>query len=376
MKIVYITNVRIPTPRAQGYAIMKMCEQFGLFGNDVELLIPDRSDSDGIGEPFDYYKIERTFGIKKVFATDFLGKTLKFGRFLYWVDILTFITGLYFKKFSNKSDIIYTRDFLIPLIFSRNNFICLEVHDIPKMKFLFSYILRKPKMFFVLNKYLKNALMEFGVSESKIHIVPSGVDIKMFDNRINREDARNELGLPQEKKVVVYTGHFYSWKGVDCLAKVAEKMPDVYFIFVGGVEPELSNFKNRYSDQKNIIIRSFVKRELIPLYLKASDVLVLPNSAIEDISVKYTSPLKMFEYMASGTPIVASDLPSIREILNESNSVFAIPDDSQSLSDSIRLVLSNEELGSKISKQAKNDVVSYDWGNRAKTILEFMELKK
>ena len=103
MKIVYITNVRIPTPRAQGYAIMKMCEEFSRLGNTVELFIPNRNDADSIGEPFDYYKIEKIFEIKKVSSTDFLSKTFSFGRFLYWVDIGTFIISLFFRNVANES---------------------------------------------------------------------------------------------------------------------------------------------------------------------------------------------------------------------------------------------------------------------------------
>ncbi len=375
MKIVYITNVRIPTPRAQGYAIMKMCEEFSRLGNTVELFIPNRNDADSIGEPFDYYKIEKIFEIKKVSSTDFLSKTFSFGRFLYWVDIGTFIISLFFRNVAKKADVIYTRDFIIPLIFSHDDFICLEVHDIPKMKFLFRYILKKPKMFFVLNQYIKKSLIEFGVSESKIHIIPSGVDVKMFDSGMKSEEARQKLSLPQGREIVVYTGHFYRWKGVSTLVEVAKNLKEKLFVFVGGVEPELSSLRLECNGLSNVIIVPHGGRSIVPLYLKAADVLVVPNSKNSKISSEYTSPLKILEYMASGKPIVASDLPSIREILNESNSVFATPDDPKSLTESINKVLSDHELASRISKRARQDVVVYDWSNRAKNIIKFIESK-
>ncbi len=373
MKIVYITNVRIPTPRAQGYAIMKMCEEFGRLGNTVELLVPNRKDSDGIGEPFGYYKIEKNFDIKKVSSSDFLSRTFNFGRFFYWLDIGTFIASLFFRNVVKKGDIVYTRDFLVPLIFSHDDFVCLEVHDIPKMKFLFRYILKKPKMFFVLNQYIKKSLVEFGVSDSIIHIVPSGVDVKMYDSGVTSEEARHKLSLPQDKEIVVYTGHFYQWKGVDTLVEVAKKMQDKLFVFVGGVDPELSRLRLECSGLANVIIVPHGSRSIVPLYLKAADVLVVPNSQNSKISSEYTSPLKLLEYMASGKPIVASDLPSIREILNESNSVLAMPDNSKSLAGAISKVLSDPELASRISIQAKHDVVKYDWSNRAKKIIKFIE---
>ncbi len=110
----------------------------------------------------------------------------------------------------------------------------------------------------------------------------------------------------------------------------------------------------------------------IPLWLRAADVLILPNTANEDISKYYTSPMKLFEYMASGTPIVASALPSIREILNENNAVLVESDNPEKLAEGIKKVLADAELAKKISKQAFADVQNRTWGKRAEEILEFV----
>jgi glycosyltransferase involved in cell wall biosynthesis len=190
-----------------------------------------------------------------------------------------------------------------------------------------------------------------------------------FDLSLTKEEAREKLSLPMDKKVVTYTGHFYKWKGVDTLGEVARKIPDVFFIFIGGVEPDLTRFKNKYADLDNVQILPFTKRDIIPIYLKASDVLVLPNSGLEKISTNYTSPLKMFEYMASKVPIVASDLPSIREILNINNCVFFTPDNTESLMENIKLIIDNQDLSIRISSKAFSDVSGYTWDIRAKKIL-------
>jgi glycosyltransferase involved in cell wall biosynthesis len=98
----------------------------------------------------------------------------------------------------------------------------------------------------------------------------------------------------------------------------------------------------------------------------------LPNSKKSEISKKYTSPMKLFEYMASGIPIVASDLPSIREILNESNSVLVDPDIPKSIINGIIEVITNKSLANKISEQSFLDVENYTWSKRAINILEFI----
>lgn len=374
MNITYITNVRIPTSRAAGYAVMKMCEAFSRVGDKVTLYIPNKSDSDNIGDPFSYYKVENIFKIDKVPCTDFLSKTMNFGKLFYWVDIGTFLLSLFFKRKKIVGNVIYTRDFLVPIVFSKKNLICLELHDIPANKFLFRFAIKKPKIFFVLNKYIKNSLIELGIDGSLIHIIPSGVDVEAFSNDISKLEARGKLALPQNKNIVVYTGHFYKWKGVDVLLEVAKVMKEQIFVFVGGVEPEITDFKIKSIGIDNVIVIPYVDRSIVSLYLKASDVLVIPNSKHAKISSDYTSPLKLLEYMISGSPIVASDLPSLREVLDEKNSVFATPDDPQSFVVSINKLLTDRVLSESLSKKARIDVLPYDWLNRAKKIQDIIKI--
>ena len=110
----------------------------------------------------------------------------------------------------------------------------------------------------------------------------------------------------------------------------------------------------------------------IPYYLKAADVLVLPNSA-QDKKSKHTSPLKLFEYMSSSTPIIASDLKNFREILNDQNAIFFKSDNSQDLAEKIQIILNNENLAQNISQQAFQDVKNYTWQIRAEKIIEFIK---
>jgi glycosyltransferase involved in cell wall biosynthesis len=98
---------------------------------------------------------------------------------------------------------------------------------------------------------------------------------------------------------------------------------------------------------------------------------VLPNKKGNIVSEKYTSPMKLFEYMASGIPIVASDLPSLKEILDDSNAVFAVPNDPRSFAENIKRVLNDIMLAQRISSKAKQDVLKYSWRERASSIHSF-----
>ena len=109
------------------------------------------------------------------------------------------------------------------------------------------------------------------------------------------------------------------------------------------------------------------------MFLKTADVLVLPNSAKEAISALYTSPLKLFEYMASRKPIVASNLPSIREVLNEKNSILVRPDDAWALVGGIKKALEDIVLSGRISQAAFENAREYTWEKRAAKIIRFIQ---
>lgn len=369
LKIKYITNVRIPSQRAQSYAIMKMCDEFGKAGAEVELIIPNRKHSEIKEDPFQYYRIEEKFKIKRIKSIDLLGPFFVFGKLFYWIDIISFLTSIFFRKIVKAGDIIYTRDFLVPIIFSKKEFICLELHEIPASRFLFKFLIKKPKLFFVLNQNIKNILIDFGVPAEKIYIAPSGVDLREFQISTTQEESRKKLNLPMDGKIVVYTGHLYKWKGVDTLALAAAKLPEYTFVFVGGVAPEIQEFEKNFGSYSNIIIHPFQERDMMPLYNAAADVVVIPNSKYSNISTQYTSPLKLFEYMASRKPIIVSDLPSMREILNPKNCFFAEADNPDFFALVIKKVINNPELGRVVSEKAFQDVQKYSWDKRAQNIL-------
>lgn len=373
MKLIYITSSRIPTEKAHGYQICKMCEEFSSLGIEVKLFIPARHNN--IKEDaFAFYKLKNNFEIIKIKSFDFLRYGKYLGRLGFWLHSLAFAFKLLFKNF-NKNAIIYSREPEICWLFNLKGYKTIfESHNWPKKDKLFKSLVKDNNRVIVITHGLKKLFLENNWPAGKILVAPDGVDLNEFDIDLAKESARKILKLPG-KKIVLYTGHLYEWKGASDLAQATVFLgADCLTVFVGGTEDDVQIFKKKNKAllaEGKIAVHGHVRHHLIPVWLKAADVLVLPNKSRDDISKFYTSPLKLFEYMASKRPIVATDLPSLREILNEHNCVFCRPNDPEDLATKIRLVLNSSSL-EKVYQQAYVDVQKYTWQKRAEKIIEFI----
>ena len=344
-KLFYIANVRLPTEKAHGIQIMKTCEALASQGLDVELVVPKRKTPIQI-DPFEYYQVKNNFKITRLWCLD----TVRFGWIGYWIESLTFAKrATWYSLF--KKGTFFTRDefpaFLLKLMGKK---VIWEAHMGQKNIFVRFLIMFKVHVI-VISNGLKDLYLKLGVLPNRITVIPDGVDIVQFDITMSKEDARKNLDIEGNKKLVIYTGSLHSWKG-------------------GGTLEEASKL---LSDDIEVKIISGKPHAEIPIYLKAADLLVLPNSASENASRIYTSPMKLFEYMASGRPIVASDVPSLREILNESNAYFFEPDNSESLAGVIKGILNNYTEATGKAERALEMVQNFSWEERARSTIRFIK---
>ena len=374
MKLIYIANARIPTEKAHGIQIMKMCEAFALCDNaDVTLIVPRRFNS--IKEdPFDYYGVSKNFQIKKLPCLDLIIFDKYIGYLGIWIESLSFNFFSFFNLLFKKADIFYTRDkFFLPFCLFKRNLV-FEAHTFPRNYFLYILFIKRLRKIVVITQSLKQLFIKKSVNSEKILVASDGVDLDKFNIEKDQKECREKLNLPLDRKIVLYAGHLYKWKGVQCLAEASQNFSeDVKFYFVGGTVEDIKKFRVKNLKLSIKLIGHRPQAEM-PYWLKAADVLVLPNTAKTDISRYWTSPMKMFEYMASNRPIVASDLPSIREILNKDNAVLVEPDNPAALAEGLRKALQNPEFSAKISNQAFQDVKEYTWQRRVKNILNFIKL--
>jgi len=374
MKLLYIANIRLPTEKAHGIQIMNMCEAFARENIDISLVVPQRLNVIK-KDPFEYYDVERNFKIVRLLTIDFL-----FLPFLkkvwFFIENVVFTTVSFLYVISKKEQVVcYTRDILTAFFLSFYRPVFYEIHTLPqKISSVHRLVFKRAKGLVVISNGLKEDLMKFGVPEEKIFIAQDGVDIKKFQIKETKEEARIKLNIPQDKKIILYTGHLYEWKGVNTLIEAAKKMDaDTLLYIVGGTKKDVQNAKHKTKNTKNIIFAGHRPHQEIPLWLKSADVLVLPTSGKEKIGREYTSPMKLFEYMASGTPIIAANTPAIREILDETMSFFFEADNPNDLSEKIGFVFARYNTLQILANKARQEVEVYGWGNRTEKILFFIK---
>ena len=379
MKIIYITNNRIPTEKAHGFQVIKMCEAFSNAGIEVELLAPRRFNS--IKEnPFSYYNIRETFKIRKTFVIDLIPLSKYLGAFANFVESITFALFSLSGLSRADADVIYTRDQFSGwfLSFFKKRFVY-EIHNFPNNPKLYKKIWAKAFKIITITQALKNLIVNEGISAEKILVAPDGVDLAAFDAvNLNKVDLRIELALPRDNFLVSYIGKFKALDMEKGIATMIEALPllggDIKMVFVGGEENDLKEYKvlaNRFNILNQCVFISHQPYTKVIRYMKAMDALVIPSPNKPHFAF-YSSPLKLFEYMASGRPIIASSLPALREILNDKNALFFKPDSASELAQAVKMLKSSHTLGYHLSQQALADVREYTWDNRARRILDFM----
>ena len=161
---------------------------------------------------------------------------------------------------------------------------------------------------------------------------------------------REELQIPTGAHVILYTGNFASYQGVfmliDAIPRVLESIPESIFVFVGAEDTtSLQRLSVAEDARKSIRIIARQPRETIPNFLNIADVLISPRDLVGNF------PLKVFDYMAAGKPIVATDSPSHRSILDDNSAMLVAPN-SDALADGIIRLYLNPDIAKQISKDA------------------------
>ena len=379
MKIIYITNNRVPSEKAHSFQVIKMCEAFSNAGVEVELWIPRRFNK--VKEsPFDYYNLKKIFKIRKIFVIDAIPLSKYLGRFANLIESISFAIFAFIAACRIKFDFIYSRDQFVCwfLSFSRKKFVY-EIHSFPKNVSLYKKMWKKTHKIIAITQGLKDLLINHRIDGGKILVASDAVELADFYVITQaKEELKIELNLPKDF-IVGYVGKFKTLEMEKGIATMIEALSlldkETKMVFVGGEDSEIKDYKilaNRFNVMTQCVFIGYESHIKAIKYMKAADVLVIPFPNKPHYAF-YASPLKLFEYMASGRPIIASDLPALREVLNDKNALFFRPEDITDLARAVKMLKSSPMLGYHLSRQALADVKEYTWGKRAKKILEFIK---
>lgn len=376
MKLIYITNTRLPSEKANSLQSMKMCSSFSKLFDEVELWTGKAHNTrelSQIKDIFEYYNIEKTFLIRRFFQFDSI-RLRNLNEFI-WAHLknLVFIFNVCLNliKYRNSNEvIIYTRESHLLFAFQILNKINLLDNRIYYESHKFSKYtlkaLRKIDGLVVINHYLEELYKSHYLAN--ILVAHDGVSLDEY------EEIDNYKFLPyKEEYIILYTGSLFSWKGVYTLVNSIKYLPKNFkLVSIGGTENYLSNFKSyveKTSESDRIKIISHLPKRYLLEYIQKADVLVLPNSSKDKMSL-FTSPLKLFEYMASKRPIIASNLPSIKEVLSNKNAFLFEPDNPKDLAQKVQKAVSSN--CKEVVRQAYEDVKKYTWDKRAMNITQFI----
>jgi glycosyltransferase involved in cell wall biosynthesis len=373
MKIKYLSASVLPSSAANSVHVMHMCEGLRQLGHDVTLVGTTPPATDEVqheGQLFDYYGVTEQFAIKRVARPN-----IKYlGLIIY--SLLSVVCHVY----GSGADLVYCRDYLGALLSARSRFRTIfELHEMPV-----SFVSRHCFKLLAASAFLERVVViSDALKMDLLKIYPRLEHKVIVAHDAARDTPESTVALTTAigRLQVGYTGGLYKGKGVELVAEIARAMPLMDFHVVGGTGELLDRWRMATDDLDNLTFHGHVPRSQIPAYVASFDVVLLPNQRVvygkavrADIG-RWTSPLKMFEYMASEQTIVCSDLPVLKEILSDDvNCLLCDPESIEDWVNALAKLEADPGLRARLAYRAREDfLLHHTWAKRAEKILACVE---
>ncbi len=385
----FVADVSLPSVRANAIQVLSQCQALLAAGEQVDLITPRRwrtpPEAGTLAELAANFGLDRLPRLRRLPCLDLVSTTRKPGPAAFYAQHLSFLALAAAVTAAGRYDVVHTREAMLPLLAGgvlarRGARVMVELHNFPSRPAglgLHRRALRRCHGLVVISRGLAERYGRLSPGGPPITVAPDGVAERFFADQGSRRDLRRDLELPDDAPIVLYAGGlFWAWKGLDTLIEAARLLNGKIRLVIVGGSPKpahLAELKERIAGLgiEGAKVTGFVAPAKVPAYLAAADVLVLPNSARAEISARYTSPLKLFEYLASGRPVVASDLPSLREVLSHGrNGWLVAPDDPKALAEGIERVINDPELAARLAENGRETARRYTWDKRAETLID------
>jgi glycosyltransferase involved in cell wall biosynthesis len=370
MKIAAIAMSRVPAYLANGIQVMKTCQAMAQLGHEVTLLLPDLEPGAPVSREWE--ALAAHYGLHTPFRLEWL-KT--HGRRLFTYRAVRRARAL-------KPDLLYTWP-LHSAVFGllAKIPVVLELHEQPQGRlgpFLYRRFVQLPgqKRQVCITQALKDILARDFGSLPDTMVAPNGVDLERFAALPDPGEARRQIGL-SDAPTVACTGHLYAGRGVEIFLNLAAAFPETQFLWAGGRPADVAYWQSRAAEMEltNVTFTGFIPNDELPRYQAAADVLLMPyektiSGSSGGDSAAVASPMKMFDYMAAGRAILTSDLPVIREILDETSAVFCPPGNLPAWTETLRALLADPSRRDSLARAAQAKIRAYTWLARSRRILD------
>jgi glycosyltransferase involved in cell wall biosynthesis len=370
LKITYISRTTIPFPNADGINIVNTCGALSELGHDVILALGWKfwRLPRMFVNPWDFYGIPPLFEIRRIFEIP--------------------KTSLFFDKQAlgiarSRGSLVWTRyPGIVPRALRRGLNCVFEIHEVVSGEYLVAAeeIIESPNgvAIVAVSEAVRDYVMAHlnsSQAEEKIVIAGSSADTRRFQSV---EISGKEGEKAGDRPTVGYVGSFYPGKCLEIIIPLAERMPRVRFLLYGRPSTMRRELAVRARKLANLEFKGFVRPRDVPEIMKQFTIALLPNQPKVEVIIgdigRFTSPLKLIEYMAAGKAVVASDLPVIREIIRDGENGLLAPHDGIAAWERILTELLNDkEKRSRLAETARKQAEKeFTYKARVSKILEFI----
>ncbi|MDF3194671.1 glycosyltransferase [Pseudomonas sp. 1928-m] len=370
MKLLYLAQSDIPSQAANSIHVMKMCDAFSAQGCEVSLWLPARKAPANAVDVCHYYGVSPSFEICWLSRIAWLKPSYAYAWQI-WARLL---------KARQLPDLVFSRSLLgaVSALLAGAN-VVLEVHQSMRdsgflQGLIFKWIVRHKRFqrLVVITKALKDWHVQQGLlAADLIHVAPDGAELPVSGT------TGAVYGFAKTARFNVgYVGSLHQGKGMEIVLPLARLLADVDFHVVGGSDAQLRDWRGKAAGLENLRFHGFMPPADVHRFMLDMDVLLAPNQRVvkgvggSDIG-RWTSPLKIFEYMAARKPILASDLPVLREVLlHEVNCLLCTADSPEYWAQAVRRLRDDHALAQRLAERAHADLLEmYSWSCRASILL-------